>query len=267
MSIKKNALKPKKLKKVSSPGSMATTMDKMSRDVESAKLDPSKTMEMIEDFVFHTPTGVAGRFEFQYSFTGTGSDVTLWEGQLPDQARHPGIAELETGTDANGIAKIYNGLDIPFMTMGNGVAYQLDMSVYVSTLPDGTNSYEAACGFSDNADTMSYSSAAALFYFNQAFLNWTLQSFGADGIEIDSKVPVTTGWHKLSITCSAAGDDLRWYVDGVQVGRVTDPQFIPQDIVNNPFGISAYIKKTLGTSSRQFFIDYIKVKLTFSESR
>ena len=167
--IKKQSLKPKKLRKASSPGALATELDnKLNAQQVQALIDatpapspdPSTSAEIFEDFML-TSQGLPGLYGWYESQGGTGSDSGVRIGPIESELNHPGCFMGQTGTTNTGFGGGNNGFDIPNFTFGNGVAYRLDMLVWIDALNDGVDDYQVAAGFSDTADPYGYNAAVS----------------------------------------------------------------------------------------------------------
>lgn len=73
---------------------------------------------------------------------------------------------------------------------------------------------------------------------------------------------VDTSWHQFKITINAAGTQVRFYIDGVEVTGSPIATNIPQ----TDLGWRYYVNSVSGSTNKTFFLDYIFAKLNYVRS-
>ena len=203
---------------------------------------------------------------WQQSIYGVGSKITS-DGSQPTSG-HPGIVDLETGTDTNGGAAIRRGLGGQWV-LNNG-AYMMDYIIKIPVLADVTDDFVFTIGL---ATTMSSSSAVgdcpgshAVFfkYIRSSSVNWTAGTHASSSETLStggSSVAVDTNWTHLRSTVNADATEVEFFVNGTSIGTVTT------NIPSAGMGVGMVIKKTAGTTEREAYADYLKIVQNISPSR
>src|SRR5690606_5707496 len=183
---------------------------------------------------------------------GDGSAVSVNGSQTA--AGHPGILDLETGTDAAGGAGVRRGSGgAILLTSGEVVC---DFVVKMDELATVAEDFVVNIGL---GIVFSASSAvgdvpgddAVVFQYNRGTsVNW-LGITSASGTPTTASggtnVAVSTDWTHLRFVVNSAGTSVRFYVDGVLIG--TSATNIP----TAGMGLGMIIKKTAGNTERDLF--------------
>lgn len=183
------------------------------------------------------------------NFSGTGALITA-----VNVTGHPGVAVLRAGTTTSGHAQI-RGANNSF-DVGAG---RLRMGGYVQvpTLSDGTNRFYAGVGFKSFDGVWGTLATGNIIAFRYAdHLNsakWQAGcSDGSSSSTADTGITVNAGqWYWLEVDVAADGSEANFYVDGVLCATLNTN--MPTGAVNHH---AAGILKTLGTTSRDVYLDY-----------
>lgn len=203
---------------------------------------------LVEDFIYESLSN------WTTTTNGDGAAVSVNGSQ--QAAGHPGILDLETGTDAAGGAGVRRGAGgAILLTSGEVVC---DFVVKMDELATVAEDFVVNIGL---GVTFSASSSvgdvpgdnAVVFQYNRGTsVNWlgiTKASGTPTTASGGTNVAVDTNWTHLRFVVNAAGTSVRFYVDNVLIG--TSASNIP----TAGMGIGMLIKKTAGTTERDLFID------------
>ena len=175
----------------------------------------------------------------------------------------PGIVELSTGTTAAGYAGYYarNTFSLLFGT-GKRV-YETD--IHIPILSTAIEEYILRLGFQDaiGGDAID---GVYFEYDRTANVNW-LRCTADNSARTKTDTGVAVGaaaWIRLKIVVAADGLSAEFFINNVSVGT---------NVANIPVGagrhttIMQYILKTVGTTARSLFIDWIWVHIDLTTSR
>lgn len=196
---------------------------------------------------------------YSVATSGTASNVVDPSGS----STRPGVAELQTGTDATGRATVRGGLGS--LGFGGGVwRFRADGNLAVAS--DGTNTYLGYAGFLDSASAEPTDGAYFRYQHTENSGNWTCVTRAA-GVETASDSGVAavhaTAYRALEIQVNAAASQVLFYIDGVLVR--TETATIPSG--SQLTGAAVNIRKTLGATSRSFLIDLMGSRFAATAGR
>jgi hypothetical protein len=169
---------------------------------------------------------------------------------------HPGIAQLQTGTSANGISYLIAGgpgNGIGQILLGGGVI-DIYWVIQIPVLSNGTDRFNVSIGLGDQKNTggFDYYNNGCCFDYsdNVNSGNWRLSTMaGGTVTHVNSSTLVGTTFTTLRININASATLVTFYVNGVSVG--TSSTNIPT-LGCSPF---ATFEKRLGTTSRNLNLD------------
>jgi hypothetical protein len=199
-----------------------------------------------EDWINGLPAGQLG---WSSSNNGTGSAVACNGTRVTSQ--HWGTVDLVTGTTNTGRAAAFLGTTGILL---GGALCELEWELCLDTLSDGTNSYEVRVGLLD-ADNGTPVDGVYFVYKHGTSANWLARcSSNSSATELATTVPVVaTNYQSFNIAVNAAGNEAKFYINGVLAQTIT---------TNIPVGVGrlcaphAHIIKTAGTVSRTLTADY-----------
>ena len=202
---------------------------------------------------------------------GSGGETISAALTFPNRTSQQGVLQLTTGTNAAASLNIRVGSfnNASGMYFGNGEVV-FEAYVNVDTLSTAAQRFVDFIGWS--IDNSVLTSRCYQFIYDEGGLstnggaaspNWKCCSFnGATRVNTDTGVPVVAGqWYKLRIVVNAAGTQVNYLIDGVNVATHTSGvgvTVMAAKVIHN---------KYIGTTNRTFFIDYLMIKQIFTTPR
>jgi len=163
-----------------------------------------------------------------------------------------GFWQLQTGTNAAGGAALSGNIGYLFSSWA-GLSFASNFRVV--TLADGTNSYRIFTGFNSSYDSTTAPTArsAGLFYDNNN-VNWQAYTYNSSvGTITDTGVPaVADGSYNTFLTRVNGTSNVQFFINGVLVATNTT------NIPSNQVCPQIQIQKTLGATSRNIILDYVR---------
>lgn len=198
----------------------------------------------------------AGDWSRNSSGTGAGSTFSV----KPADADHPGQWKGSTGTTTTGVSRLQLYEDA-FRVGGGKVRFET--CIKLDTLSDGTNTYTVIVGFNDNTAGDAGTDGVYFKYTHGTYSgNWGLITrLASTETTSDSTVAASTSWVNLAFEINAAGSLVTYYINGTSVG--TSATNIPTSTT----GITFSIKKSLGTTSRDLYADYMDLNIELTNQR
>jgi hypothetical protein len=199
---------------------------------------------------------------------GTGATVLRNVVNIPNQTSNQiGFCQYQTGTIITGYATHINEGNVGLQFCFGGGAWVFETYVNVETLSDLTNRFRFVTGFGNNPTNASDSNAAIFTYDEGGIQNGTITSPNWQCVTSVNSVrtltttstAVTAGaWTKLRIEVNAAGTSVTFYVNGILVATHTTniPTFV-SPTANRGFNVKQSILKSIGTTNRSVFCDYL----------
>jgi hypothetical protein len=147
----------------------------------------------------------------------------------------------------------------------------IEMDVQIPTLSDGTNTFRWFGGFSTSNSAPSVTSIAFLYDASgtsggsAATPNWQVVCANASVRSYTTTaIAVTAGqWYRLKLIVNAAGTSVDFYIDGTLVK--TETTNIPSTATQLPLACIAV--KTAGTTERNVWVDFFRIKQKFTNQR
>jgi hypothetical protein len=206
-------------------------------------------------------------------FSGTGAGIGVSALPSVRATNQQGFIQPTTGTVATGYAGIFGSLAANnFIAFGGGVVSFIT-STFIPTLSTSLERYRISLGFGSIGSNANDSTGVFFTYDEGGIQNGTIASPNWQCVTTVSSVRTltttsvavsNTAWQKFSIEINATGTSVEFYIDNVSVATHT---------TNIPTGTSQLvtpkiqIAKSVGTTSRSFFSDYIGYKQTFTTAR
>jgi hypothetical protein len=224
---------------------------------------------------FNSPVSANNGIDSAYSvfFSGTGAGITI--GALPSvrATNQQGFIQPATGSQSIGYAGVFGTITANnFMALGGGVVSFIT-STLIPTLSTSLERYRISLGFG-NIGTNANDTNGIFFTYDEggtqngtsASPNWQcVTSVSSVRTLTVTSIPASTSaWQKFGIEINATATSVEFYIDNVLVAT---------HITNIPTGTSQLvtpkiqIAKSIGTTSRTFFSDYIGYKQTFTTPR
>lgn len=205
---------------------------------------------------------------FTQLISGTGATTERFVVSVPNASINQiGFCQYQTGTTATGYAVHFNEPNVGTQFFFGGGAWIFETFVCVETLSDATNRFRFITGFG-SAATNGAEGNGAFFTYDEgatqngtaATPNWQTQTcVGSVRTLTTTSTVVTAGaWVKLRIEVNAAGTQVLFYINGTLVATHTTniPTWVS---AANPrgFNVKQSIAKTIGTTNRSVFCDYL----------
>jgi hypothetical protein len=212
--------------------------------------NPLQTMRYYQDFICVTGPGEW----FPLTSNGGGSTIPA----MPDSG-HPGVVQINTGTNTNGAAVFAlsfasSGSNLGNIILGGGVI-DCYMVFQLPVLSNGTDTYEASIGFGDSFNFPNTSFDDGVFFNYSSTINsgnWQA-STSASTVKtvLNSAVAVGTSYTTLRFTVNADATLCTFYVNGISIGTIST------NIPTHSCGPLFLIGKSAGTANRVLNIDMV----------
>ncbi len=224
---------------------------------------PNATVNIFDDFIgsdLQVPASGTSLIDSLLSWQFNSGTLAAASGTTG----HPGIISFAAATgdinfrllnDASG------SFGYPFL-LGGGVL-SCTWIINVATLSTGTNSYTLYSGLGDGTTTESTNGTYFVYSNGLNSGNWSAKTAaGGSRTTVNSAIPVTTGWHKLTATTNAAATSVEFFVDGVSIGSSVSniPKAGGQEIC--PFFHMDYAAGTIPAQALQVDLFYLSQTLT-----
>jgi len=184
---------------------------------------------------------------FASSVSGTGGAVASSDGEVG----RPGIISLTSGTQSSGRAGISTAVTAHLLNP----PITLNFSLKIPVLSDGSNTFVIQAGF---LDTLTADQTDGVYFEHDISghaTNWRYcSSNNASRTKNSSSVAISTsGWMKLTIEIYT-GPVAKFCVNGTLLGTINTN--IPTGS-GRMTGVGIAIRKSVGTSARLIYLDYI----------
>lgn len=216
--------------------------------------NPAAEVILFDDWI----TDGTGMLRWLGTVVGAGATNTTTGSTAVNDANHPGVLELATGTTATGqSARYLGGVATGNATAGflvGGGAMSQEWLVRIEDLSTAGERFNFDMGFY-GAETLAADAIRFRYSDNLNSGNWTAETISAAAATTatDSGVAVAADtWYKLRIDINAAGTSVTFYVNGVLVATHTT------DITAVLIAPRARMIKSVGTTSRSGYVDYFK---------
>jgi hypothetical protein len=218
----------------------------------SGGIDPTLGFELLEHWIATTAVGNLGWTATANSGTN-GMNTSSGDGEIM------GIYRGDTSTSASSAPTLSLGNGTTIVLGGSTVRYE--MKVAIPTLSDGTQSFIIRIGL-HNATTSTAPTNGVFFEYDQAnSANWRIRCAQNNTYTTTTtSTAVGTGWTLLACEINAAGTSAEFFVNGVSIGTVTTN--IPTT-TTYPVSPTLQIIKTLGTTSRVYYVDWFRLRVIY----
>lgn len=195
---------------------------------------------------------------FVNSASGTGATAAI--SSIAGNTTNPGTAICQTGSTSSGQAYITLSASFNNFLLGGGL-WDFECVQYINVLSTGTERFVVIVGFNDSPSTSDATDGCYFRYVDNVNSgNWqaiTRSNSVETGTVTDTGVaPVATINQKFRIVVNAAGTQVTYYIDNVQVA---------QHSANIPTGSGRQstwctgIRKTVGNTAMSIVTDYINI--------
>ncbi len=221
------------------------------------------------DLIHNLPASGTGNGWIGATGSGTGNNVTY--GASTDLLRQ-GIAIPTTGSTATGRAGLAQANNISYLGNGRNIFYA---SVRPQTLSTVTERYQITVGHSDNATSVAATDGVYFLYDeggvhagSTASPNWQIvtSSNGTRTIANTGVAVSTTTFADLEIRINDNSTEARFYINGTEVTGSPITTNIPSGTARAT-NLNLQIYKTIGTTARTMWIDYVGYKQKFTNPR
>jgi hypothetical protein len=221
---------------------------------ETNYLDAKRSILQASDMAVVSP--------FASAISGAGAAVSFSSvlGTIGSVSNRYGIASIATGTATTGRAQIQTPV-VDQILFGYGRLSLCAMILTPSALSDGTNRYGMKIGFG-NQTTLITDAIGANFRYRDNINSGKWQIYVVDSASslttLDTGITVAAStWYRLEIFINADASETDFWIDGTRVGTVTANL---QSGTSITAGVLAMIIKSLGTTSRTFYMDYLEFR-------
>ena len=209
---------------------------------------PRKTIEFFEDFVGGTLNNMVP------AWSDSSGQVAVLTSGPPDDNTY-GIVSISTASNSVGRGGIRTVLDqfVP----GKGKMYFAGR-VYVPALSDGTDRYGFRVGFGDS--DWGEMVDGVYFEYDHTDTHWKCVC-AASSTRTKFTTTVTVAaltFYNLGVEINAAGTEAKFYINDTLVATITTN--IPTASYQRT-AMGAWIVKTLGSTARAAYIDYLGMKV------
>jgi hypothetical protein len=202
---------------------------------------------------------------FPQVVSGTAASTYRLTNSVPNQSVNQiGICQYQTGTSATGYAMHITETSVNAMQFQfGGGTWFYETYIEVDTLSDATDRFRFISGFGDNAAGTADGNNAFFTYDEGGTANGTAASVNWQCVTSNNSVrtltttsvAVTTNWVKLRIIVNAAATQITYFINGNLVATHTTN--IPTFALGRRFKVKQGIFKTIGTTNRNIYCDYL----------
>jgi len=230
-------------------------------------IDRGKRMvSFFTDFIgtFATFDGIS-----QSSSGGTIAQMT--GGSIPQRTNQMGVISYSTLTSATGLVYMVSGAVQLYL---GGGAWVYESSINIANLSTILERFRTIHGFGSNNSSPVETDGVFITYDEGGTLNGTAASPNWQCVTVANSVRTLTtsstavtaaAWHKLRIEINAAGTSVTFYVDDVLLATHTTN--IPLGSNGRYILVKQGINKTIGTTARLMYCDYLGYQNTLTTPR
>lgn len=169
---------------------------------------------------------------------------------------HPGVINLNTGTNSNGkVSVLFGTLDTnsknKTISLGGGKITYTQV-VYIPTLANVTDDFFSIYGIASQYIYTGFDDGVLFRYDRSTSANWIIgTATGNSQTYVTTSTAVTTGWTKLKFVVTGTSS-AEFFINGSSVGTIST------NLGTNGIAMVGMIEKTAGTTSVSTSIDYIE---------
>lgn len=182
---------------------------------------------------------------------------------IPNRTNQQGVIFLQTLTLATNYINHCSNSGVAQLSFGNGI-WNYETSININNLSNATERYRLIFGFGSGSGSNTETDGVFFTYDEGATANGTNASANWQCVSVQSSTRtltttstavVTATWLKLRIEINAAGTSVAFYLNETLLATHTTN--IPLGSNNRFILVKQGIHKTIGTTSRGFYCDYI----------
>ncbi len=221
---------------------------------------------LFDDFIGNPATSNFGSFGISTAIQGAGA-TCLPNTTYPNRTNQQGVMQLGTGTTATGFSIVRVGdNNAGAHYLGNGV-YTMQFFANIETLSDATNRFFNFFGATATNNLLSTNVIAFIYdegtaIYGASSPNWKcVTRVGTTATLTTTTVPIVAGqWFVLRIVVNANASSVEFFINNVSVATHTTN--IPTLITPR-----AAMAKTVGTTNRNAYLDYMLVQQIYTTPR
>jgi len=221
-------------------------------------INPGKYIFRMDDML---PDDGFGELNWDYDLSGSPPNPTI----VASDADHPGISGAPVTTSGMGI---YRNMGNQSIRIGGG-SWVLEGLFRIPTLSTSTQEFVFSFGFMDTPQ--SGTPVDGVFFYYERAVDGDFWSINSVNNTTRTKTVLNPGnpvaantWYKLRIEINAAGTSAEFFINGTSVGTITTN--IPT-AAGREVGLGSSIRKTVGSTSREYHTDYIWFKHVLTNAR
>ena len=197
------------------------------------------------------------------SFASGGSLGLIVGAQIPNRTNQQGVAFFQTNTVATNYINYCSSSGAAQLWFGGG-AWNYEALININNLSDASNRYRMIFGFGSVISNSAETNGVFITYDEGGTANGTAASPNWQCVTVDNSVRTLTtsttavtasAWNKLRIEINAAGTSVTFYVNGTAIATHTTN--IPLASNSRYVIMKTGLAKTIGTTTRGFYCDYI----------
>ena len=213
-------------------------------------------IELFDDFIVGMP-GLLPWDRVTNSVSFTVKNVT----------NRPGVFKASS-TSASGnlsLTTVINGSTLTQgVFLGNNVYHEFIWAIKIDVLSSANPDYNLRFGvMSASANSPTSTVSQLTFRYNHAINSgrWTINNqSGSSTTTVNTTTAADTDWHEFKITVNAAGTEVKYYIDNVEVSGSPVTTNIPTTAQKPVF----YFDSNSGISEKSFLVDYYYYKGVFT---
>jgi hypothetical protein len=197
------------------------------------------------------------------SFASGGSLGLIVGSQIPNRTNQQGVAFFQTNTVATNYINYCSSSGAAQLWFGGG-AWNYEALININTLSTALERYRMIFGFGSVISNSSEADGVFITYDEGGTANGTTASANWQCVTVANSVRTLTtsttavtasAWNKLRIEINAAGTSVTFYVNGTAIATHTTN--IPLASNSRYVLMKTGLAKTIGTTTRGFYCDYI----------
>jgi hypothetical protein len=197
------------------------------------------------------------------SFASGGSLGLIVGAQIPNRTNQQGVAFFQTNVIATNYINYCSSSGAAQLWFGGG-AWNYEALININTLSTALERYRMIFGFGSVISNSAETNGVFITYDEGGTANGTIASANWQCLTVDNSVRTLTtsttavtasAWNKLRIEINAAGTSVVFYVNGTAIATHTTN--IPLASNSRYVLMKTGVVKTIGTTTRGFYCDYI----------
>lgn len=177
---------------------------------------------------------------------------------------HPGVADITTGTAANGALGLSHGNTI---IAGSG-RILLNFIAKIVTLSDATDTFTLRIGLGSDANaTLDFVDGCYFEYSHGVNSgNWTIKTANnSTRTTANTSTAADTNWHLFTVDVNAGATSVSFYIDGTEVANSPIVTNLPG--TTRLFSDTYRVTKSVGTTARNLYLDYTSLWIKCTSNR